>query len=277
MGVLRPTLDHKLENLRAILQDMKRVVVAYSGGVDSTFLLKVAVDTLGDNALGLIAISPSYPQWELREARGIAEEMQAKIIEVFTDEMDRDEYRANAGNRCYFCKSELFSVAADRARELNFGHLCYGAIPDDLGDHRPGMTAADEWSVRAPLIEAGLTKEDIRQLSETMGLSTWNKPATACLASRFPFGIQITPEKIQQVERCEDALRALGFREFRARFHEHLVRLEFATSELDRVYANSSLRDEVTIACKSAGFKFVAIDLEGYRSGSANDLVTITN
>jgi uncharacterized protein len=268
-------LPDKLNALRGIFEEMEHAVIAYSGGVDSTFLLKVAVETLGARAVGLTAISESYPTWELQEARDLAESMGARIIEIKTDEIERGEYRKNAGDRCYFCKTELFSVAAREAKKLNLGHLCYGAIPDDLGDHRPGMTAADEWQVRAPLIEAGLSKDEIRLLSKQAGLPTWNKPATACLASRFPFGTEITAERLQQVEACEDLLRALGFREFRARYHEHLVRLELGPEELQRVFSTPELRDAVTQGCKDVGFRFVTIDLEGYRSGSANGLVTI--
>ncbi|MBV71706.1 MAG: TIGR00268 family protein [Myxococcales bacterium] len=269
------TLNLKLDQLQVIFQKMEKAVIAYSGGVDSAYLLKVAIDTLGGNAVAVTAISESYPEWERDEARALAETIGAKLIEIKTDEVSRDEYRQNAGDRCYFCKSELFSLAAEKALSLNLGQLCYGAIPDDLGDHRPGMVAADEWAIRAPLVEAGLTKLDIRELSRRAGLPTWNKPASACLASRFPYGIQITPAKLQQVEACESALRALGFRDFRARYHEHLVRIEFASDELARVFEDSALRAHITNACKSVGFKFVTIDLEGYRSGSANILVGI--
>jgi len=268
-------LTEKLKTLRSIFHEMEHVVVAYSGGVDSTFLLKVAVDTLGERAIGLTAISESYPERELEEARTIARDIGAKMVEVRTEEIERSEYRSNAGDRCYFCKSELFNVAAREAQRLNLGNLCYGAIPDDLGDHRPGMTAASEWSVRAPLIEAGISKEEIRLLSKQVGLPTWNKPATACLASRFPYGTEITRDRLRQVERCEDLLKDLGLVEFRARFHENLVRIELGNLELQRVFTDSGLREQIIAGCKDVGFPFVTIDLEGYRSGSANGLVTI--
>ena len=272
---MTPVLADKLKNLHTIFQEMEHAVVAYSGGVDSTFLLKVAVDALGERAVGLTAISESYPERELEEARIIARDMGARLIEVRTAEIERSEYRSNAGDRCYFCKSELFDVAAREAERLNLGNLCYGAIPDDLGDHRPGMTAASEWSVRAPLIEAGISKEEIRLLSKQAGLPTWNKPATACLASRFPYGTEISRERLAQVERCENLLKDLGLVEFRARFHEHLVRIELGHLELQRVFAEPTLRDQIVTGCKDVGFRFVTIDLEGYRSGSANGLVTI--
>ncbi|MEE2757648.1 MAG: ATP-dependent sacrificial sulfur transferase LarE [Myxococcota bacterium] len=269
------SLNLKFDALQAIFQTMGKAVIAYSGGVDSAYLLKVAFDTLGDNAVAVTAISESYPRWERDEARILAETIGAKVIEINTDEIEREEYRKNAGDRCYFCKSELFSLAADKAQALNLGQLCYGAIPDDLGDHRPGMVAADEWAIRAPLVEVGLTKLEIRELSRRAGLPTWDKPASACLASRFPYGVEITRTKLQQVEACESALRTIGFRDFRARYHEHLVRIEFASDELARVLEDGTVRTRIIDACKSVGFKFVTIDLEGYRSGSANVLVGI--
>lgn len=269
-------LETRLEHLRALLGEMQRVVVAYSGGVDSTFLLRVAVEVLGDDAVALTAVSDSYPVWELEEARAMAAEMGARLIEVETREMDRPGYRANAGDRCYHCKTELFEVAGVEAAARDLGVLCYGAIPDDLGDHRPGMIAADEQQVRAPLIEAGLSKADIRTLSQRYGLPTWDKPATACLSSRFPYGTAITPEKLARVGRCEAGLRRLGLRQFRARFHGDLVRVEIAPDELPRVFADGALRDGIVRVGKAAGFLFVALDLQGYRSGSTNEaLVTI--
>lgn len=265
----------KLASLKTLLGDMNSVVVAYSGGVDSTFLLKVAVDTLGDRALGLTAVSESYPEWELKEARSLAQAMGAQMIEVNTYEMNRAEYRSNAGDRCYYCKTELFEAAHREALKLQAEHLCYGAIPDDLGDFRPGMQAASERQVSAPLIDVGLSKKEIRLLSKEMGLPTWDKPATACLSSRFPFGVEITPERIRQVGQCEERLRLLGLRHFRARYHENLVRLELGSEELEAVFSQEGLREQINAACKDVGFRFVTIDLEGYRQGSANALVMI--
>lgn len=264
-------LDAKLAHLRVILRGLERVVVAYSGGVDSAFLLRVAVDTLGDRATALTAISDSYPEGELVEARALAAAMGARLIEVETREIDRPGYRANAGDRCYHCKTELFEVAALEAAARDLGVLCYGAIPDDLGDHRPGMKAAAERSVRAPLIEAGLGKADIRALSRRLDLPTWDKPASACLSSRFPYGTEISPEKLRQVGRCEARLHALGFRQLRARYHGDLVRIELAPDEMPRLFADPALRDAVIAECKGAGFRFVSLDLQGYRTGSANE------
>jgi uncharacterized protein len=266
-----PSLDARLDHLRDILRGLDRVVIAYSGGVDSTFLLRVAVDTLGDRATALTAISDSYPEWERAEARDLATAMGARLIEVETHEIDRPGYRANAGDRCYHCKTELFEVAALQSTARDLGVLCYGAIPDDLGDHRPGMTAAAEHAVRAPLIEAGLTKADIRALSRRLDLPTWDKPATACLSSRFPYGTPITPDRLRQVGRCEARLHALGFRQLRARYHGDLVRIELAPDEMPRLFADPALHQAVIAACKAVGFRFVALDLQGYRSGSANE------
>jgi uncharacterized protein len=260
-----------LARLRTILQAMDRVLVAFSGGVDSAFLLKVAVDTVGDRACALTAISPSYPPHELEEARALAEERGARLIEVNTHELDRPGYRQNAGDRCYHCKTELFEVAGEAAADLDLGVLCYGAIPDDLGDHRPGMIAAEERAVRAPLIEAGLSKDDIRALSRQLGLPTWNKPASACLSSRFPYGTEIDAAKLEQVGRCEVGLHLLGLRQVRARYHGDLVRVEIAPDELEGVFADPKLRHGIIEAGKAAGFKFVSVDLQGYRTGSTNE------
>lgn len=265
-----PSWATRLAALRAVLRDLERVVVAFSGGVDSAVLLAVAAQELGPNAVALTAVSASYPPWELAEARALAAQIGARLIEVATHELDRPGYRANAGDRCYHCKAELFDVARVEAEALAFGVLCYGAIPEDLGDHRPGMRAATERQVRAPLIEAGLSKADVRAVAQALGLPVWNKPASACLSSRFPDGTEVTAERLGQVARCEGGLRALGLRQFRARFHGDVVRVEIAAEELAGVFADAALRAGITAAGKAAGFRFVALDLDGYRTGSAN-------
>ena len=265
----------KLEDLDSILQRYTSVLIAYSGGVDSTFLLKVAFETLGSDVCALIAISESYPKWEHEQAKQYASQMGVQnLVEVQTHEMKRQGYRANAGDRCYHCKAELFDVAhvfADSIQDRPHQVLCYGAIMDDLGDHRPGMTAAQERQAHAPLIEAKLYKNEIRYLSKLLNLPTWDKPASACLSSRFPYGTEITSQRLDQVGRCEARLMTLGFRIFRARYHGDLVRLELGQNELERLYQDQTLRKQVNQACKEVGFKFVSIDLEGYRSGSANE------
>jgi pyridinium-3,5-biscarboxylic acid mononucleotide sulfurtransferase len=267
-----PATYSKYSELKRIFIEMKEVLIAFSAGVDSTFLLKVAVDTLGKNVQALTAISGSYPEWELKEARRIAQEMNVELIEVHTQEMQREGYRLNAGDRCYHCKAELFDVAQLLQSNLDLqAPICYGAITDDLGDHRPGMQAAQERAARAPLIEANLSKADIRILSKALGLSTWDKPSSACLSSRFPYGIEITPENLAQVGRCEARLMTLGLRTFRARYHGDLVRIELGSQELDRVWKEASLRQEMIQVGKSVGFTYVSIDLEGFRSGSGNE------
>jgi len=268
------TLALRHDHLRALLRDLDRVLVAFSGGIDSTFLLRVAVEVLGDRASALIAVSPSLAEWELTEARALAAGMGARLIEMETQELARPDYRANRGDRCYHCKTELFEAARTAADTLDLGQLCYGAIPDDLGDHRPGMRAASERAVRAPLIEAGLSKADIRQLSRELALPNWDKPASACLSSRFPVGTEVTADRLQRVARCEGALHALGFRQVRARFLDHRVRIELTPEDLLRVQADVVLQGAVVAAARGAGFEEVLIDPRGYRQGGA-DLVTL--
>ena len=263
------TPHDKLAALRQKLRDMKDVLIAYSGGVDSTFLLTVAVQELGQNAKAITAISSSYPAWELDEARTYAQDMGAEMIEVTTHELSGSATGRTQGDRCYHCKTELFEVAAHHAQRLGYKTTCYGAIPDDLGDDRPGMRAADEHSIRAPLIESGLTKADIRILSKALDIPTWDKPATACLSSRFPVGYEVTSERLEQVERCESELKSLGFNQLRARFYDHRVRVELGRDDLDRVMKSEALRASVIERCKAAGFKDVVIDPNGYRQGGA--------
>ena len=255
---------------------MRRALVAFSGGVDSTFLLKAAVEALGDDAVAFLAISPSLPPWELDDARRFALEMGARIVEVQSRELDRPDFRRNADDRCFHCKTELFELARAHAARLDIETICYGAIPDDLGDHRPGMQAADAFAVRAPLVEVGLSKAEIRALSKEMGLATWDKPATACLSSRFPYGTSISASALEKVAGCEGRLRQLGFTQLRARNHGDLVRLELVPQDLEGLFASADLRERVMVACKAAGFHFVSVDLQGYRTGSANEVLDST-
>jgi uncharacterized protein len=263
-------LTAKYERLLGVLRSLDRAVVAFSGGVDSTFLGRAAKDALGERAVLATADSETYPASELAEARRLAEHIGLRHIVVKTRELDNPEYARNAPNRCYFCKEELFTRLAPLADVEGGATLVYGAVMDDLGDHRPGMQAARERGVRAPLIEAELWKDDVRALSRELGLPTWDKPSFACLSSRFQYGDGITVEKLRQVDRAEAALRALGFRDFRVRHHDRLARLELSPDDLARLL-DGERRQAVVDRLREAGYLFVTVDLVGLRSGSANE------
>ena len=258
----------KLEQLKESLAGLRGAVVAFSGGVDSTFLLAVASEVLGERVLAVTATSATYPERELFEARALARQMGARHLEVISEELDIPEFQHNPRNRCYYCKKELFAKLRNIADEQGLPHVLDGTNIDDLGDHRPGRQAANELGVLSPLEQAGLTKQEIRQLSHQLGLPTWDKPAYACLSSRFPYGTAITPERVRQVGRAEESLRTLGFRILRVRYHGDVARLELGPEELCK--AVGPLKNEVVQMIKQAGFTFVAVDLEGYRTGSMN-------
>ena len=264
------TIDVKLTKLNAILRELSPLAVAYSGGVDSTFLLRAAVEVLGTkNVLGVIGDSPSIPRRELEQAKSMADAFGAPYAVIYPQELQNPHYVANPPNRCYHCKSTLFTGVRELAAARGIPHLADGNNADDADDWRPGRKAAAELGVRSPLLEVGLTKAEIRELSRRFGLPTAEKPAMACLASRLPYGTEITAEILERVEQAEQYLHSLGFGQLRVRHHGDVARIEVAPADIPRLAAEP-LRAEVSAKLRELGYRHIALDLVGYRTGSMN-------
>ncbi len=263
-------LQTKVNRLYECLRGYEKVIVAFSGGVDSTFLAEAAQNALGENALAVTAISDSYPIREMKAAQDIAKQIGIRFETVHTEELELEGYASNPTNRCFFCKTELFDKLNPIAEKYNVGTIVYGAIPDDVGDHRPGMDAAKQMGIKAPLIDVDLTKTEIREISKAWELPTWDKPAFACLSSRFPYGMRITRELLRQVDAAEQFLYDLGIRQFRVRHHEDLARIELEAEEIYRLQQKDA-RNKINTHFKTLGYAHVTIDLQGYRSGSLNE------
>jgi uncharacterized protein len=265
--------EEKLNRLKEILKSMGKVLVAYSGGVDSTLLLKVAADTVGrDRVVAVTALSPLYPERELAGAKEVARGIGVRHILIESNEMEIDGFSQNPPDRCYYCKKELFEKLSNLAKEEGIQFVIEGSTLDDEKDHRPGKKAIQELGIRSPLKEARFTKADVREVSKDLNLSTWDKPSFACLASRFPYGEEITENALERVDQAEEFLFGLGFKQVRVRHYQSLARIEIYPEEMGR-FLEGSMRERVVRRLKEIGYKYVTLDLQGFRSGSMNEVL----
>ncbi len=265
-------LNKKIDGLAAILRDMKSLVVAFSGGVDSTFLLKAAWDILGGNVLAVIARSETYPEGEYRDALAFAAEIDAPFLVIDTGELKNENFSSNPPDRCYYCKSELFCKLTEIARERGLAFVADGSNLDDTEDFRPGTRASREIGVRSPLKEAGFTKDDIRRVSRELGLSSWDKPSQACLSSRFPYGTEITQERLDMISLAEEFLAGLGLRCCRVRYHGDIARIEVPAADM-QMFIDPELAGRIYGRFNEIGFTYVTLDIKGYRTGSMNEVL----
>lgn len=260
----------KFEKLKTIIRDMESILVAYSGGVDSTFLAKISRDILQDKSLALIAKSETYSSYEIENAIKTAGELKLKYLIIETKELEDNNFSKNPENRCYYCKRELFSKLIELAKENNIKYVADGTNYDDIKDFRPGRIAASELGIRSPLKEAFLTKDDIRLLSKSIGLSTWNKPSYACLASRFPYGTSITIDDLRRIDDSERFLKELGFKQVRVRHYNKIARIEVEKEEMKKIFEDGII-DKILDKLEKSGYVYVTLDLKGYRTGSMNE------
>ena len=262
-------INGKFEKLVECLKEMGSVAVCYSGGVDSTFLLTVASEVLGDKCIGVICTDASVPSREIEKAKEYCEEKDIRLIDTSVDPMQSEEYRHNTPDRCYYCKRIIMSEVKRVADEQGIEYIVEGSNVDDLGDYRPGMRALEELGVRSPLREAGFTKQDIRDKSKEMGIPTWDKPSFACLASRIPYGTEITKEKLTMIDRAEEVLNDLGFRQYRVRVHDKIARIEVPAEDIGKA-ASAEVREKIVAELTELGFDYITLDLNGFKSGSMN-------